>query len=407
MAASPLLQVQNLPASGRVMRRPKHSFQLRSRPWQIVPFMCAPVLPGETMKNFLHQARVVTDPVKHPLVGWWAEYYWFYVKHRDLAGSDDFQAMVLEYGHDMSAYLRASSHDTDYYNFLGGVEWTKFCVQAVVNEYFRREGEVYSDHMLGNYYCASHNLDTALDSLANDADFDTSGSAHDGTETLEELDRMQQQWEFMRAYKLTEMSYEDFLKTYGVRVSKADINKPELLRYVRDWTYPTNTIDPSDGSPTSACSWAIQERGDKDRFFREPGFILGVSVIRPKVYFSSQKGGIHGLLSDALSWLPAIMRENPETSLRRVAATGGPLPGLTDDYWLDLRDLFVYGDQFVNFALSETNAALVALPEAGGNWRYPTSAMADALFVSASPANQIRQDGICQLTIAGTQVDMT
>lgn len=126
MAASPLLQVQNLPASGRVMRRPKHSFQLRSRPWQIVPFMCAPVLPGETMKNFLHQARVVTDPVKHPLVGWWAEYYWFYVKHRDLAGSDDFQAMVLEYGHDMSAYLRASSHDTDYYNFLGGVEWTKF-----------------------------------------------------------------------------------------------------------------------------------------------------------------------------------------------------------------------------------------------------------------------------------------
>ena len=62
--------VNELPQTGRVMRRPVHTFQLRQRPFAITPFMIAPVLPGETMKNLLLQSRAVTDPIKNPLVGW-------------------------------------------------------------------------------------------------------------------------------------------------------------------------------------------------------------------------------------------------------------------------------------------------------------------------------------------------
>ena len=77
------VQVANLAQQRRVTRRPQHTFQLRHRPWEIQPFMLAPVLPGETMQNLLLQARVVTDPIKNPLIGWWCEHYVFYVKHRD------------------------------------------------------------------------------------------------------------------------------------------------------------------------------------------------------------------------------------------------------------------------------------------------------------------------------------
>ena len=52
------------------------------------------------MENCLIQFRAVTDPVKSPLIGWWAEYYVFYVRHRDLqkqaADSSTLQAMMLD-----------------------------------------------------------------------------------------------------------------------------------------------------------------------------------------------------------------------------------------------------------------------------------------------------------------------
>ena len=64
----------------RKSRRPSHPFQLRHMPWQIQPFLIAPVLPGETLKNILLQSRAVTKPIKNGIVGWWMEYHFFYVK---------------------------------------------------------------------------------------------------------------------------------------------------------------------------------------------------------------------------------------------------------------------------------------------------------------------------------------
>ena len=71
----------------RSMRRPQHPFRLNTRPFAIMPCMIAPVLPGETMKNLKIQARVVTDPLLAATIGWWQEYYFFYVKLTQLQES--------------------------------------------------------------------------------------------------------------------------------------------------------------------------------------------------------------------------------------------------------------------------------------------------------------------------------
>lgn len=76
-------------------------------------------------------------------------------------------------------------------------------------------------------------------------------------------------------------------------------------------------------------------------------------------------------------------------------------------YWVDVRDLYLYGEQFVNFALTETDAGFVALPTAGLQKRFASATDADAMFAGASPANMIRQDGIMTFNIAGRQVDQT
>ena len=105
--------------TGRVTRSPRHTFQLRHKPFLLQPFMLAPVIPGETMKSLLLQSRAVTSPIANPLIGWWLEYYFFYVKHRDLDGREDFTQMMLDLEHDMTGYNEASS--APYYHMAGRI----------------------------------------------------------------------------------------------------------------------------------------------------------------------------------------------------------------------------------------------------------------------------------------------
>lgn len=401
--------VQEVSRVGRIPRRPSHSFHVRHEPFQIQPFMIAPVLPGETMKNFMWQARAVTSPIRNPFIGWWLEYYFFYVKHRDLDGREDFTEMMLDQEKDMSSYDEAAS--AQYYHFGGSINWTRLALKRIVEEYFRNEGEGWDDHMHAGLPMASvmHNgwWDTVLTETAfgedTGPDIDLDG---DGNVTAGEVDKAMRMWEFATANNMTKMSYEDFLATYGVRTPREELHKPELLRYAREWSYPTNTIDPTTGAPSSAVSWTIAERGDKDRFFKEPGFVVGVTVARPKVYFSGIKGSATSLLNNPMAWLPALMRDDPLTSLQLQDAASGIIPGHSEPYWVDVRDLFVYGDQFLNFDLADTSAGLVALPASDLQRRYAPSSDIDKLFVGTE-GGMVTQDGRCDLTILGTQMDHT
>lgn len=400
-------------ATGRKTRSPRHQFQVRHRPFLLQPFMIAPVLPGETMKSLLLQSRAVTKPVKNPLTGWWLEYYFFYVKHRDLEGRDDFSEMMLDLDKDLTAYDQASAASLPFYAAVGDRKWLELCYNRIVEEYFRNEGEVVS--AIDNLAPVKINMDGIANSAVLDDDFVAPADVAltvggDDAVTASEIDAMMRTWDFQRAHGLTAMDYEDWLGTYGIRTAPAENHRPELIRYVREWQYPSNTVDPATGSPSSAVSWAVSQRGDKDRFFREPGFLVGVTVARAKIYLSEQTGAAVGHLKTALDWLPALLRDDPYTSVRKFAETGGPFPIVSDSngYWLDLKDLFIYGDQFVNFDRASTDGAFVALPTAGFNTLYPSSADINALFVGTTDATRyVAQDGVVQLAILGALEDTT
>lgn len=394
-----------VPRTSRINRHPQHPFQVRQRPWQIAPFFIAPVLPGETMRNLLLQARAVSDPVKSKLVGWWAEYYFYYVKMRDLTGRDTFSAMMLDPTTSLAAFNQAAL--VEYYHGTTTISWVKECLERIVTWDFRVDGEAWNTYMIGNLPAAQIMQKSWLDSVQNDAahaviaDVNVDLNAN-ATITASEVDKAMYQWQLLRTQGLTSMTYEDYLASYGVRPSLAEQHAPELVRYIRDWAYPANTVNPADGSVASALSWKIAERADKDRYFSEPGFLIGCSIMRPKVYLSKQKGTVTDVMTDLYAWLPAVLRDDFQASLRKVAALTSPLNANTDAYWLDLKDLLLYGEQFVNFDLTATDAGLVALPTAALQKRYASSTDADALFSAASPANQIRQDGIVSLSISSS-----
>lgn len=399
---------QNTP---RVPRRPQHTFQVSAQPFELCPIMIAPVLPGETLKSLLFQSRAVTDPILNPLIGWWKEYYFFYVTHRNL-GIAEAETMMLDADVSLPNASGASTvfwRSADSSNVLGAA------VYKAIEDYFRNEGEAVTIASGDRYPLAQINFEGVGNSAVLNDDLIASEDPSvdldaNTTITASEVDRALRMWQFQRANNLTDMDYEDFLATYGIRPEPEQHNRCELIRYNREWSYPTNTIDPSNGTPRSAVSWAVSGRADKDRFFREPGFIIGLTCTRPKVYLKNQDGAAAGFLKNAFSWLPAIMSDDPMTSLAKYSATEGPFATAvtdSDGYWVDLKDLYVYGDQMVNFTLSSaTGKNLVSLPNATLDSRYPTVADIEGLFVNTAN-DQVREDGVVNLTIMGRTWDTT
>lgn len=405
------------PRTARVPRRPQHRFWLKQRPWQLQPFMIAPVLPGETMKNLLLQTRVVSDPVKSPLIGWWCEYYFFYVKHRDLDNRDDFTEMMLDPNKSLAAH-RQATYDVKKYTPKNGIKWVEYCLNRVRDEYFRDEDEVGTSFDIDGLPAVQISMDGFHDSVTLGAKFTTTNYDvnvdlnANAVVTASEVERAMRTWQMLRQAGVTEMSYEDYLRSFGLNIPETEEpHTPELVRYVREWTYPSNTVDPVTGAPSSALSWSVAERADKDRFFKEPGFLFGVSCIRPKVYLSNQKGCAAAILDHAFAWLPAMYREDLGISWRNIATGNGPFENVTDTagYWIDVRDLFVHGDQFVNVDVATSTEFLkAALPTAALQRRFPVLTDAQALFVDgggAGTAQFVRQDGVVSLNILGTQTD--
>lgn len=401
----PQLVVADMPRSRRKMRNPKHPFHVWTKPYALYPFAIMPVLPGETLKNLNWQARAVTDPIKSKLIGWHLEHYWFYVKHRDLAERDTLMAMMTNPGQDITA-IDDTGTNTRWYHYgaTGNINWAKLCTIAIVEEYFRDEGEAWNHSTIDTMPTVRIPQNGWWDSYqtapAETADDVSITVGVDDIVTASEIDEAMQQYELLRMQGLTSQSYEEFLMTYGVKPEATQVNKPELLRYTKSWQYPSNTVEPTTGVPTSAVSWTVVERADKDRYFKEPGFIIGLTCARPKVYLAQQRGHIAALMNDVYKWLPATL-SNPRASMKLIDNANAIVASQTEDFWIDFRDLFYYGDQWFNMTYSETTANLIGLPLSAGTFKYPTETMVDGLFTGIAPNVYVRQDGVASAMILG------
>lgn len=424
MARLPQIRVvsaTNSPRQRRKHRRPQHPFNIRARPFEIVPFCIAPVLPGETLDDLFWQSRVVSDPISNALIGWHKEYYYFYVPLRALSGSllqNNFFAVddivdLFTLGEALATPV-SGANDSVYYNFKNGIQYTQACLYCVVQWFFRDEDDP-NLNAISNYpgtYADRQNIfnSVKLESATGD------DTELPGIDELEELDVLPgytnayAQWEIMRDAGWTDATFEDYLRSAGVSVAKEDdvdaagvkLIKPELIRFSRSWTYPTNAVDPTDGSVASAVSWSIKERADKRRFFKEPGFVFGCTVTRPKIYLGNQKGAAVGLLKTINHWLPPVLQGHPYTSVVEEldSVTDGILQNQTEDYWLDIKDLFLYGDQFTNIAMAAAANHGLAIPDATvDNRMLFTDALVKSLFVDTVTANYVREDGVTSLSI--------
>lgn len=405
----------------RRTRSPKHTFQVRTRPFQFQPVAIAPVLPGETLTRAHFEARAVTDPIDNPIVGWTKEYGLWYVKLVDLYEREILMEMLLDPAKDMSSLDSATA--LAYYHVNGtmspAINWPLLCTKRVVDEYFRYEGEDWDDFTITPVGGAAMPAvpiarDLYIDSFINADTVDeastfdevlTSTNPGQGDATAavstSEIDAAMRRYNLARLHGVTDMTYEDWLRAHGINIPNSMQQfKPELLKVWREWQYPSNTIDPTNGTPRSAVSWATRGTFEEGRLFKEPGFLFLGTWCRPKVYHENLTSNAVMLMNTAKDWSPMLL-DDAWSSMKKVTTAGDPpVDANTDAYWIDIKDIFHYGDQFLNFALTDGVANIVALPTAAGVFRYlTTDAELDGLFVSASPSNQIREDGVVQFHI--------
>lgn len=397
-----------LPQSGRKIRRPTHTFNTVQNPWAITPFMIAPVIPGETMRSAMMQARAISAPVKSDMLGWWLEHYLFYVKLRDLNEREDLTQMFVDPEWASTPVQDNVANALYYHNGRNRINYPKLCLKRVVEEYFRDENEPWDTATYNGLPLAKTNIDGVFQSIMSEDDYTVPSDIDvdinaDGTVTAGEVEEARRQWELLRQMQLTEATYEDFIRSFGIRGKVAetvDPHRPELVRYEKQWTYPANTVEVA--GIRSVASWTANLRADKDRFFAEPGFLFGVTVARPKIYLSNQTAAAVSLLDHIQTWMPAVLRNDPSTSLVHVPDGTGPMGTDPTGYFVDIRDLFLYGDQWVNHT-NPING--VALPKATDfDKEYVAASDIEGLFVGETAADRvIRQDGICTLMIASAE----
>lgn len=413
----------------RQMRRPQHPFNVRTKPFQIQPIMFAPVLPGETLKTMLIQSQVWSDPLSVALknTGWWCEYNVFYIKHRDLPGYEqatdglgkDLVDMFVN-NESLSPHVAGAAVPWTY-TPIGGVDFIKPSLDRIVEEYFRDEGETSGTYHIDNVpICQIYGRgrSDAFDKLTLASEYedhrvqldvDNDGEVYVG----DEMNRAFQEWAAMHDAGVMDMTYEDWMRTYGGRAPETDIDrvdyhKPEDVAYARQFAYPTNTVEPSTGVPAVAVGWRVAHNLKKSYRFNEPGWLMVTQTVRPKVYLKNQDGLVASMMINRDAWLPAVLHDESTVGHLLIQEDTGPL-GVTfndpgEEYMLSVRDLLLYGEQFVNYA--PTGAGFVDLPTVNTNRRYADATQSMAMF-SDNVNGRFRADGMVSLGISGRQKETT
>lgn len=394
--------------ASRGMRSPLCPFNIKSYPYQITPFLIHPVLPGETLKSAMFQMKAVTPPLNDTLIGMWSEQFFFYVKLSQLG--DEYKEMVVDPAYNaVAASLTSTTDKARHYFATGatrpGIDYVNKCLEAILPVWFRDDGEALAAGQINSEYSAKIMGKSVIDSFKLTSEYEATtvdipvDLDADATITASEVLEAQRRYLSMMQQGLENKSYEDFMRSYGVNVKDEAVSQvPELLRYLRDWSAPTRLVETSTGTPTAACQWAVQEKMDKARYFKEPGFIFGVTCFRPKVYLKNWKGTATSYFQTALHWLPGDMINNVEMGIEHFATLTGPHETCTAGYAIDLRDLLLHGEQFVNHDLA-TAKGTVSLPAtAGTDAKYATTADVQALFTSTD--YEVKADGVFMPRIA-------
>lgn len=374
------------------------------KPFGLYPVMIHPVLPGETLEHFQAKLRVLSKPVKHPLAGAWLETWLCYVKFTDLDRA--LGDMFVSDSYSTAGHTAAANNER-YFVKSGQIAWVQKCVERVHQAYFCHDNET------------PRTIDGVPQVKVNAASFYQNAIFEEAAISLgadvQTVEGQLTAFDMMRQMTMSELTYEKYLQQYGVQSVRTGIGDPEILRYARSWTVPVNSVEPTTGQPSSAWVWSDEVVLDKPKLFQEPGFVVMLQTVRPKVFARNLASSMVGTLWGFSDWFPAYNLDQPGASAKVLSASAGVVTGQDTDVVYDHSDLLAHGEQFVNSTTPPFALPMADIPqfETGKEpedlrGEYASSADVDALFVSATATDKFcYYEGIVGLRVRGHVVDFT
>lgn len=402
----------------RKVRRPNFNLAGTMKPYGIYPMWATPVLPGETLKSAETKYRLLSMPIKHPFVGATFETWLCYVSLTDL--DQALAQMFISEGVPTTGFTAAADKDR-FFTKEGQIDYISMAVDRIVQAYFRDDEEPGANTRTIDgvplarrvAYDWAQNLMFKPDEM--DPNYMPSALPAEGTYTPLEM---------MQMAGMSEITYQKYLAQYGVSGPAAQeaANLPEILRYTRDWTTPTNSVDPSNGRPSSVWAWGSTIKADKPKRFDEPGFVIMMGSIRPKMFDSTFQASMIGELWGFGDFFPVYNLTDPAAGIKVLEKDNAvlALPAApADDVIYDHRDLLSHGEQFVNDwagpyslpTINSRNFNAESYPDQRGY--YPSLANINALFVEndeETPRESHRRayyEGVASVEIVGHVVDTT
>lgn len=381
------------------------------KPFGLYPLMIHPVLPGETLQSAKTKMRTISKPVNHPLSGAWLETWLFYVKFTDI--DRDLGEMFVSDTFSSSGYTAGSDNERLFVK-SGQIDWVGKCLERIADSYFTHQEEtpiaydsVYQTKLNQKSWIA--NVMVRPDEVATDTS--------DVFDSQEEITAFQ----MMQMMSMQELSYEKYLKEFGVQSVRTGIGEPEMLRWSRSWTQPVNTVDPTDGSPSSAWVWSDEIKAEKPKRFDEPGFIIQLAAVRPKMFLNYLETSIVGNFWGFTDWFPIYNLDDPNAGVRTINTDDDVFDAAanaaeaSDELWYDHRDILNHGEQFINdrtnnpFNLPLATGPLLtaAATDQERRGEYCTETDVNNLFVGTNAADRLcYYDGITMLRISGHTRDL-
>lgn len=396
----------------RHRRTPNFPIAGTMKPFGLYPLMCHPVLPGETLTSFNMKWRCLSKPITHPLAGAWLEVWLVYVKLTDL--DRNLGNMFIDDTFVSTPWL-ATADEPKYFVKDGQIDWVRWCTEKVHDAYFMDDSETARD--------VDGVRRTKLSALSwyQNCIFKPADDAPGGLDLHDEFHELNA-YMMMQQMNMSELTYERYLEQYGVSSIRAAEGDPEILRYARSWTQPVNTVEPTTGAPSSAWVWSDQVKMDKDKRFKEPGFLLALAAVRPKMYQKHIEFSMVGELWGFSDFFPSYTLADPTAGIKELNTASDVFhanhrtSGGEVDLLIDTRDLLSHGEQFVNewgqtpyaLPLSTGMNANDATSNSSLRGEYATLSDIDDLFVSATSSDKFcYYEGMAQLAVSGHITDST
>lgn len=397
-------------APKRKTRTPAFPMAGTLTPFGLYPVMGHMVLPGETLQSASFKMRHTSLPLASPNAGAWLESWLVYFKLTDL--DEDLKESFISDDMSTSGYTAAGDGDR-YFQKAGDIEWIKMCTKKFYESYFRHETEPLGAYKTidGVPQVKLNNRSWYQNMMYKDAD--AAVPVNDASDLYKHL----QDYQILQQMGMVEMTYEKYIESYGVSnfTEKTD---PEILRFSKSWTLPSNVIEPTTGTPTSAWLWNDEIKMEKAKRFKEPGFVMLFQCVRPKMYQANIQRSMLGDMWGFSDWFPIYTVDDPTAGVKEMAtdSTIFTAASRTDPsektMIYDQRDLLMHGEQFINnfsppYDLPMSTGLTMeddADPE-DLRGEYATSGDVDNLFTGASP--NLWYEGMGFMTISGHVVDHT